>query len=144
MRRIPSAWRREVGFLTGRPRHLERLAVAAQRISGVGLLAYLGFHVAVTGSLADGWEAWEAIMASLAHPLAHVGELLVLVGATFHAVNGVRIMLLELTPLVGRPTRPDYPYVTQSLGRGSRSILYTAMFMSGLAGIVGVLILWGS
>jgi len=82
-------------------------------------------------------------MSTLANPVAHVGELLVIVGATFHAVNGIRVVLLEVTPLVGRARRPDYPYAAQSLGRGQRSILYTAMLMSGLAALAGIVILWG-
>jgi len=126
-----------------RPRNLEKLALFAQRVSGVGLLIYLFFHIFVTGTIASGREAWEGLMGILFNPLAHVGELLVIVGATFHGINGLRVMLLELTPLVGRPARPDYPYKAQSLGAGQRSILYTAMLMASLSTIAGIVFLWG-
>ena len=82
-------------------------------------------------------------MDTLSNPLMHLGEWLVVVAVTFHAVNGIRVLLLELTPLVGRPARPDYPYEAQSLGRGQHSLLYVAMLMTSLAGLAGIVILWG-
>ncbi len=125
------------------PMNLEKLALLVQRVSGVGLLLYLFLHVFVTGTITSGQAAWDGLMGMLLNPLAHIGELLVVVGATFHAINGIRVMLLELTALVGRPIRPDYPYRVQSLGKGERSILYTAIIMAGLSTIAGILILWG-
>ena len=126
-----------------RPRNLEKIALAAQRVSGLGLLAYLFLHIFVTGTIGDGKAAWEGLQAAIDSPLEKVGTLLVIVGAVFHAVNGIRVMLLELSPLVGRPARPDYPYRVQSLGKGQKSILYAAMFLASLATIAGVVILWG-
>ena len=126
-----------------RPRNLEKLALLVQRVSGVGLLGYLFFHIFVTGSVTGGRDAWDGVMSILSNPSAHIGELLVVVGATFHAINGIRVMLLELSPLVGRAKRPDYPYKVQSLGKGQQSILYAAMIMAGLSTIAGIVILWG-
>ena len=125
-----------------RPMNLEKLALLAQRLSGLGLLVYLFFHIFVTGSMASGQAAWDGMMGLLFNPLAHIGELLVVVGATFHGINGIRVMLLELTSLVGHPIRPDYPYKTQMLGKGQQSILYTAMIMAGLSTVAGIFILF--
>ena len=125
------------------PKNLEKLALFAQRVSGVGLLVYLFFHIFVTGTITSGQVVWDGLMGMLLNPLAHLGELLVAVGATFHGINGVRVLLLELTSLVGRPIRPDYPYKVQMLNKGQQSILYTAMIMAGLSTIAGVAILWG-
>ncbi len=125
-----------------RPRNLEKLALLVQRVSGVGLLVYLFFHIFVTGSITGGQGAWDGLMGMLFNPLAHIGELLVVVGATFHGINGVRVMLLEMTSLVGHPIRPDYPYKTQSLGKGQQSVLYTAGVMAGLSLLVGVFVLF--
>ena len=124
------------------PYNLEKLALFVQRVSGIGLLVYLFFHIFVTGSITGGADAWDGLMGMLFNPLAHIGELLVVVGATFHGINGVRIMLLELTSLVGHPIRPDYPYKVQSLGKGQQSILLTAGIMAGLSLIVGVFVLF--
>lgn len=132
-----------------RPMNLEKLALLVQRVSGVGILVYLFFHVFVTGSIVPGpdgvpggQDAWGSVMGLLFNPLAHIGELLVVVGVTFHAVNGIRVLLLELTSLVGHPIRPDYPYKTQMLGKGQQSILYTAMIMAGLSAIAGIFFLF--
>ena len=132
-----------------RPWTLEKLALLAQRVSGVGILAYLFFHIFVTGSFVPGpdgvpggEDVFSGRMGMLFNPLAHVGELLVVVGATFHGINGIRVMLLESTKLVGHPIRPDYPYKTQSLGKGQQSLLLTAMLMAGLSAIAGVFILF--
>lgn len=132
-----------------RPMNLEKLALLAQRVSGVGILAYLFLHIFITGTIVGGpagvpggQDVFSGLMSMLFNPLAHIGELLVVVGATFHGVNGIRVMLLELTRLVGHPIRPDYPYKTQMLGKGQQSILLTAMIMAGLATIAGIFILF--
>ncbi len=126
-----------------KPMNLEKLALLVQRVSGVGLLVYLFFHIFVTGTITVSPSAWDGLMGMLLNPLAHIGELLVVVGATFHGINGVRVMLLELTSLVGHPIRPDYPYKVQMLGKGQQSILYTAMIMAGLSMVAGIIFLWG-
>ncbi len=132
-----------------KPMTLEKLALLAQRISGVGILAYLFLHIFITGTIVGGpdgvpggQDVFSGVLAMLFNPLAHIGELLVVVGATFHGVNGIRVMLLELTRLVGHPIRPDYPYKVQSLGKGQQTILLTAMVMAGLSAIAGIFILF--
>ncbi len=132
-----------------RPMNLEKLALLAQRVSGLGILVYLFFHIFVTGSIVPGpdgvpggQDVFSGLMGMLFNPIAHIGELLVVVAATFHGINGIRVLLLEATKLVGHPIRPDYPYKTQSLGKGQQSILLTAMIMAGLSAIVGVFILF--
>lgn len=134
---------RQVRWALRKPMNLEKVALAVQRVSGIGLLVYLFFHIFVTGSMTSGRDAWDGVMGMLSNPLAHVGESLVVAGATFHGINGIRVMLLELTALVGRPVRPDYPYKVQSLGKGQQSILWTATIMAGLSMIAGIVILWG-
>lgn len=141
--RVEGVAKRQFRWAFQPPMNLEKLALLVQRVSGLGLLVYLFFHIFVTGTITSGPAAWDGLIGMLLNPLAHVGELLVVVGATFHGINGVRVLLLELTALVGRPIRPDYPYRVQSLGKGERSILYTAMIMAGLALIAGIVILWG-
>lgn len=133
-----------------RPMNLEKLALLVQRVSGVGLLVYLFFHIFITGTITPGPDGapggqgvWESVMAMLFNPIAHIGELLVIVGATFHGINGIRVMLLEVTSLVGHPIRPDYPYKTQSLGKGQQSVLYAATIMAGLSLIAGIVFIWG-
>ncbi len=126
-----------------RPMNLEKIALLAQRVSGLGILVYFFFHIFVTSSITFGDQTWTGLMDIMKNPLAHIGELLVIVGAAFHGVNGIRVMLLEVTSLVGKPLRPDYPYKVQSLGKGQQTILYTAIIMASLSMIAGIVVLWG-
>lgn len=43
-------------------------------------------------------------------PLFVIGEFLVFAAFAFHAVNGMRLILIELGFAVGRPEEPIYPY----------------------------------
>jgi len=36
---------------------------------------------------------------------------------TFHAINGIRLMFQQGGLGIGTPTRPDYPYQIQSMGK---------------------------
>ena len=132
----------QVRWAFWRPMNVEKLALLVQRISGLALLVYLFFHVFVTGFVASGGAAWTGIMEALSNPLTHLGEFLVFVGVIFHGINGIRILLLELSPLVGTPARPDYPYKAQSLGRGQKSILYISAVMTALAAVSAFFLLF--
>jgi succinate dehydrogenase/fumarate reductase cytochrome b subunit len=68
-------------------------------------------------------------------PLFMFGEYLVFAAFAFHAVNGVRLAIIELGYAVGRPIEPVYPYAT-SVGRQRR--LARAALM-----IAAVVALWG-
>jgi succinate dehydrogenase / fumarate reductase cytochrome b subunit len=45
-------------------------------------------------------------------PLFKIGEYLVFMAFAFHAINGVRLAIIELGFGVGRPIEPVYPYRT--------------------------------
>jgi succinate dehydrogenase / fumarate reductase cytochrome b subunit len=45
-------------------------------------------------------------------PFFKVGEFLVFVAFAFHAVNGIRLVIIELGFGVGKPIEPVYPYRT--------------------------------
>jgi succinate dehydrogenase/fumarate reductase cytochrome b subunit len=68
-------------------------------------------------------------------PLFMLGEFAVFGAFAFHAVNGVRLAIIELGWAVGRPIEPVYPYAT-SVGRQRR--LARAVLM-----IAAVIALWG-
>jgi len=107
------------------------------------MLAYLMAHMFVIGTVTSGATAWASIMSMFSNPFADIGDFLLVVGVTFHAINGIRVLLLELTPLSGKPIRPDYPYKIQTLGPGQKSILYAAVIMAALSGIIAVYVVWG-
>jgi succinate dehydrogenase/fumarate reductase cytochrome b subunit len=68
-------------------------------------------------------------------PLFRLGEYAVFAAFAFHALNGIRLAVIELGYAVGRPIEPVYPYAT-SVGRQRR--LATAALM-----LAAVVALWG-
>lgn len=100
------------GWVVGGRWGLERYLYTLHRVTGLGLLAYFLLHIFVTSSRALGREAWEAAMRAVASPAFALGEYLVFLAFVFHAVNGVRLVLLEVLGAVGPAEDPVYPYRT--------------------------------
>jgi succinate dehydrogenase / fumarate reductase, cytochrome b subunit len=123
------------GWIAGGRWGYERYLYTLHRVTGVGLLGYFVLHILVTSSRALGPEAWDRAMGAVSGPLFMVGEYLVFAAFAFHAVNGVRLAMIELGYAVGRPIEPVYPYQT-SVGRQRR--LARAVLM-----IAAVIALWG-
>jgi len=123
------------GWVGGGRWGFERYLYALHRLTGLGLLAYFLLHILVTSSRAFGPESWAASMALVTGPLFKWGEYLVFAAFAFHAVNGIRLALLELGFAVGRPIEPVYPYAT-SVGR--QRPLALAMLV-----IAGAIAVWG-
>jgi succinate dehydrogenase / fumarate reductase cytochrome b subunit len=101
-----------LGWLGGGRWGLERYLYTLHRVTGLGLLLYFVLHIVVTSSRAFGEQAWATAMGAVSGPLFTVGEFLVFVAFAFHAVNGVRLGLVELGIAIGKPIEPVYPYRT--------------------------------
>ncbi|MGE5236264.1 MAG: hypothetical protein ACM3O7_07955 [Acidobacteriota bacterium] len=100
------------GWLGGGRWGYERYLYTLHRVTGLGILAYFLLHIVVTSSRALGQASWQAAMGKVTGPLFTVGEYLVFVAFAFHAVNGIRLVLVELGLGVGAPIEPVYPYKT--------------------------------
>jgi succinate dehydrogenase / fumarate reductase cytochrome b subunit len=100
------------GWLGGGSWGWERYLYTLHRVTGLGLLAYFLMHIIVTSTRALGKQPWENAMASVSGPLFTLGEYLVFAAFAFHAVNGIRLGLVELGIAVGKPIEPVYPYRT--------------------------------
>lgn len=131
------------GWFSLRPVNPERVAFILQRVTGIGIMAYFVAHVFTTGDILMGKDAWQMLMETLNEPLAHVGMLLLLAGIGFHTINGLRLILAEFGFILGRPKRPDYPYIPTSLNRVQRGLLILAAMFSGLAMVLGWLFIFG-
>lgn len=123
------------GWIGGGRWGFERYLYALHRLTGLGLLAYFLLHIFVTSARVFGPESWARSMARVTGPLFTWGEYLVFAAFAFHAVNGIRLALIELGFAVGRPIEPVYPYAT-SVGR--QRPLALAMLV-----IAGVIAIWG-
>lgn len=64
------------------------------RLTGVGLVAYLIIHVWGLKSLSDP-AAFNALIAKYHAPIYKIGEFALLVAVVYHAINGLRIVLID-------------------------------------------------
>lgn len=100
------------GWVAGGRWGLERYLFILHRVTGLGILSYFLLHVIVTSSRAFGPARWAAAMDVVSGPVFLVGEFLVFTAFAFHALNGLRLVLVELGVLTGKAEDPVYPYRT--------------------------------
>jgi len=124
-------------WIFDKPWHIERLGMIVQRATGVGLLLYLVFHLVVTSTILGGKDFFTGVMDSLTSPLAHIGEIVVIGAVGFHGINGIRVALIGLGVISGRPHRPDFPYKMPSLNNAEKGAMWTAFATGVLSLLVG-------
>jgi len=123
------------GWLGGGRWGYERYLYTLHRLTGLGLLAYFLLHIVVTSSRAISPERWNSAMASVSGPLFTIGEYLVFVAFAFHAINGVRLAIIELGWGVGAPIEPVYPYRTSV--DVQRPLAIVALLLAGVLVVLG-------
>lgn len=79
----------------GRSGHYSWLA---HRISGLGILAYLIIHVWETANATFAPSVYQWSLEVFKHPLFGVGEIFLLGALLYHALNGLRIAVLDFKP----------------------------------------------
>jgi len=124
-----------LGWLGGGRYGAERYAYALHRLTGLGILAYFLMHIFVTGFRLGGPERWDSVIASLSSPVFKIGEFLVFLAFAYHAVNGIRLILVELGYLIGRPGLPSYPYHYSTLRQ--RPLFVVVMVIAAVLMIIG-------
>ena len=65
------------------------------RVSGLAVLAFLILHILDIALMGLGREAFDALLGFYSHPAFRVGEVLVFAGVLYHALNGLRIILVD-------------------------------------------------
>jgi len=91
----------------------ERYMYTVHRITGLGLVTYFLLHILVTSTRAFGGpEVWDSLMGQLGLGIFKFGEFLVFAAFAIHALNGVRLILIELGFATGKAIEPEYPYPT--------------------------------
>jgi len=114
------------GWIFGGRYGVDRYVYALHRVTGLGMLFYFLMHIFVTGSRLGGPEKWEAWMNFFARsPIFAIGEFFVFLAFMFHAVNGIRLILVELGLLIGKPGLPAYPYSYSTLRQ--RRVMFCVM-----------------
>ncbi len=128
------------GWLGGGRWGENRYLYTLHRVTGLGILAYFLLHILVTSSRAFGEASWTRWMANVSGPMFKVGEYLVFLAFAFHAINGIRLGIIELGFGVGRPIEPVYPYKT-SLDV-QRPIAIGVLVLAAVLVVMGTLNFW--
>lgn len=114
---------------------IERYLYLGHRISGLGLIAYMVLHIVETANRMRGEEAWASLMALFASPPFRVIEYLLFCMAVFHAMNGLRLIFIELGFLLGKPQEPVYPYKSSVMKH--RPLTYVMMLITFVVMVLG-------
>lgn len=80
------------GSLTGQASWL------AHRLTGVGILLFLFAHIVDTALVGWGPETYNKVIAVYHHPIIQIMELGLVGAVIFHALNGVKIMIIDFWP----------------------------------------------
>ena len=124
-----------MGWAFGGRWGIERYLYTLHRVTGVGLLFYFLIHIFITSSRLFGKETWESVMGIVNNPIFHLGELLVYVAFCIHALNGIRLILIELGFAVGKPEEPIYPYRSSLITQ--RPLMIVVMLAASVCILLG-------
>jgi succinate dehydrogenase / fumarate reductase cytochrome b subunit len=122
---------------------IERVAYWLQRLSGLGLLAYLIGHIYETSSIVNGKVAWNKMLALTQTPEGHIILTIVIGMCVFHTGNGIRLMISEGGKGIGKPGQPEYPYKASSLNYKQRLCIWVSIALAALAMMYGAAVLFG-
>ena len=78
---------------------------------------------------------WESRMAIFSTPVFKIGEFLVFLAFAYHAVNGIRLILVELSYMIGKPGLPSYPYQYSTLRQ--KPLFVAVMVIAAVVMIIG-------
>ncbi len=135
--------------------NLERWAYALQRVTGVGVAIYFLAHIAETGNIVGGvgvWsspdyflarDVWTGTFDFLSNPLFDLGLTLIGFAVFYHAINGIRLTLNEFGIMVGKPKRPDFPYVAESLNTAQKAIFWASILIAAVAAFYALTVFFG-
>jgi succinate dehydrogenase / fumarate reductase cytochrome b subunit len=98
------------GWLGGGRWGVERYLYFLHRLTGLAILAFFLLHIFASSTRIYGPETWNAAMQTLKNPFFRLGEYLVFIAFAFHALNGIRLIFVELGLAVGKAEEPIFPY----------------------------------
>lgn len=99
-----------VGWLGGGRWGIERYLYLLHRLTGLGILMFFLLHIFASSVRMYGPESWNAAMVVLKNPVFKLGEFCVFIAFAFHALNGIRLIFIELGLAVGKAEEPIFPY----------------------------------
>ncbi|MBM2818669.1 MAG: succinate dehydrogenase [Nitrosarchaeum sp.] len=131
------------GMINPRRYGIERVAYLLMRLSGLGLLAYFIGHIYETSSILKGQIGWNEFLELTQTNEGHIILAIVIAMCVFHTVNGIRVMLGQGGVGVGKPARPDYPYIPASQNVRHKMGIYSAIILAAIAMMYGLAVMFG-
>ncbi len=131
------------GMINPRRYGIERVAYLLMRLSGLGLLAYFIGHIYETSKILQGKFGWNEVLEITQTTEGHVLLAIVIAMCVFHTVNGIRVMLGQGGVGVGKPARPDYPYIPASQNAKHKIGIYSAIVLAAIAMMYGLGVMFG-
>jgi len=131
------------GMINPRRYGIERVAYLLMRLSGLGLLAYFIGHIYETSKILQGEFGWNEVLEITQTTEGHILLAIVIAMCVFHTVNGIRVMLGEGGVGVGKPARPDYPYIPASQNARHKIGIYSAIVLAAIAMMYGLGVMFG-
>ena len=74
----------------------------ANRLTGLGLVAYLYLHLVILSTLLRSPAAWDSLVELFRNPVFMAFDVLLVAGLAFHGFNGLRVALVGSGLLVDR------------------------------------------
>jgi len=68
---------------------------ALHRLAGLGVLVFLLLHIVDIFAVGYGPEAFNDLLFIYRHPIFRAGEVILVAGLYYHALNGIRIILVD-------------------------------------------------
>jgi len=72
------------------------------RVTGLGVLLFLIIHILDTSLIGWGPKLYNHVMKLYSHPVFRVGEIFLFAAVLYHALNGLRVILIDLWPAATR------------------------------------------
>ncbi len=111
------------GWFWGGNYRIERYIYTIHRVTGLGIILFGFFHlIETTFFRIQGQSVWQTTINFLRQPWFEVGLVLVSFAFVIHALNGLRLILMEFGYGLGNPKRPVFPF--QDALRRNRGYLF--------------------
>jgi succinate dehydrogenase / fumarate reductase cytochrome b subunit len=119
----PAQRRGFVGWFDPRGRRLGGLAFILNRLTGIGLVAYLYLHLVILSMLVQGPSAWDTFVDVALSPPFLALDVVLLTGMLIHGLNGIRVGLVGLGLVASR----------------QKALFVALMVIAGFVALVGAL-----
>lgn len=102
------------------------------RVTGVGVLLFLIAHIVDTALIGFGPDVYNKVMEIYRHPFFKINEVFLFAAVLFHALNGVRIILVDFWPQGTRYHRQMMWAVIGLFIAGMIPVTYIMLVVHGL------------